>query len=615
MGRRGSDGYFDSGLTFSNYLNKKSKDFIGLENLELSGRATCVYMTNLSEACQFLKKIESNGVDLIGALLLVDSESEALMLESEVGGLLSIFRGVVTKAEFVRSEFFYNVFFEEKYVAVFVSQERFCINSFLEGFDVSLYLFDFLSSGFYKSIFIHRLKRFIRERSNYSDVSYGLSLSDMKRVVECDYRPLFFLLSQSVFVIDYGLCHKSKDIGLSDRSFANLINEIESDLVFLGEGRSLKAYSATEGIVKAYSKAGGMGEYYFNIAISNFMSSLQRLGVHTTYGSVSKSILAKPWKKSDRLKSPTIVGRVRDKGFPLEVSDGKITVRTLGSSIVINKHIISCGKRLQPLFKDKQETKELLASFGVRSPVGKIFSTKDNELVFKFIERFFPSKSGVVKPLNGAGGVGITLDVRSIEDVNYALDKVVSKNFIVEEFFKGQDYRLYVVGGVVIAALLRTPACVVGDGRLTLEELIYLKSNERSKKRVFGDEQYSIKIKRGLLERYNEVILKGECINLTETANISQGGESHDVTDVMHPSFQELAASCWFATECVSDHFTIDLLCCDIKESLFDQEYRVIELNARSGHGQVIFPYSGYGRRTVEHMVDYWFPGTYYIPS
>jgi cyanophycin synthetase len=43
---------------------------------------------------------------------------------------------------------------------------------------------------------------------------------------------------------------------------------------------------------------------------------------------------------------------------------------------------------------------------------------------------------------------------------------------VVEQFAEGRDHRVLVVNGKVVAAAERVPACVIGDGKHTIAELI-----------------------------------------------------------------------------------------------------------------------------------------------
>ena len=82
----------------------------------------------------------------------------------------------------------------------------------------------------------------------------------------------------------------------------------------------------------------------------------------------------------------------------------------------------------------------------------------------------------VVKPLDGNHGRGVSLDLRTEEDVRraypIALDESRSRDVVVESYVTGNDYRVLVIGGKLAAVAERVPASVIGDGKLTVRQLV-----------------------------------------------------------------------------------------------------------------------------------------------
>ena len=152
----------------------------------------------------------------------------------------------------------------------------------------------------------------------------------------------------------------------------------------------------------------------------------------------------------------------------------------------------------------------------------------------------------VVKPIDGNHGRGITANIDNWEDAVIAFEaaKEVSRSvIIVENIITGLDYRLLVINYKLVAAALRTPAHVIGDGKSTIQELID-KVNE-DPRRGYGHEKVLTMIKvnemtEAILEMKGytiETILpEGEFLKLKDTANLSTGGTATDVTDIVHPS-------------------------------------------------------------------------------
>src|SRR5690606_17102710 len=114
---------------------------------------------------------------------------------------------------------------------------------------------------------------------------------------------------------------------------------------------------------------------------------------------------------------------------------------------------------------------------------------------------------------------------------------------IVEKFITGQDYRLLVINNVLVAAALRSPAHVIGDGKSTIQELI--DEVNKDPRRGFGHENVLTQITvndltLGIIKAngytLDTVIKKDERLILKDTANLSTGGTAEDVTDIVHPA-------------------------------------------------------------------------------
>ncbi len=94
----------------------------------------------------------------------------------------------------------------------------------------------------------------------------------------------------------------------------------------------------------------------------------------------------------------------------------------------------------------------------------------------------------VFKPLDGNHGKGATINVKTEEAANEAFEyaKTYSRKIIVERFITGYDFRILVIDHSMVAAALRVPAHVKGNGQLTIKELID-KENE-DPRRGYGHE-------------------------------------------------------------------------------------------------------------------------------
>lgn len=146
----------------------------------------------------------------------------------------------------------------------------------------------------------------------------------------------------------------------------------------------------------------------------------------------------------------------------------------------------------------------------------------------------------VVKPLDGAHGNGVTLNVTNTEDITAAvtLAQQYSDKILLQQMVAGEDYRIVFIGGEYAAAINRIPASVIGDGEHTLAALIAKVNEDPSRgptTSVSVRKHISLPAARQFLgERYeSEVPAKDVIVRVVGAANIGTGGTARDVTAEM----------------------------------------------------------------------------------
>ncbi len=260
---------------------------------------------------------------------------------------------------------------------------------------------------------------------------------------------------------------------------------------------------------------------------------------------------------------------------------------------------------------DKEDTKYLLEQAEVPVPRGEIIRT---ERGLKDAVRYvgYPL---VVKPISGNHGRGITTNLQTWDEtlVAFRAAKEVSNSVIVEKYITGEDYRLLVIDGKLVAGAKRTPAHVVGNGKSTIQELID-KVNQ-DPRRGYGHEKVLTRIevndltKSILKERkktLRSVLKKGEVFNLKDTANLSTGGTAEDVTDIIHPYNIFMAER--IAKIVDLDICGIDIMTTDIGQPLPDTGGAVLEVNAGPGFRMHLAPTEGLPRNVAGNVMDMLYP-------
>ena len=184
---------------------------------------------------------------------------------------------------------------------------------------------------------------------------------------------------------------------------------------------------------------------------------------------------------------------------------------------------------------------------------------------------------------------------------------------LVERYIAGEDYRLLVVNGAMVAAARRDPAQVTGDGERTIAELV-AQVNQDPRRRP-GHSSVLTRIK---LDDAADLVLQqqdlmatsipaaGQVVKLRTNGNLSTGGTATDVTDEVHPRNARLAE---LAAQILGlDVAGIDVICTDISRPLREQGGAIVEVNAAPGLRMHIQPAAGQPREVGGPIVDMLYP-------
>lgn len=260
---------------------------------------------------------------------------------------------------------------------------------------------------------------------------------------------------------------------------------------------------------------------------------------------------------------------------------------------------------------DKDLTRQLLQQVNLPVPEGRVVYT-DDEAVEAAEDMGYPV---VTKPLDGNHGRGVNLGLDTPEKVRWGFKEAFehSRHVVIEQQFKGKDYRVLIIDGKLVAAAERVPAHVVGNGRDTIKQLI--KQVNKDPRRGEGHEKVMTRITvdnhvNALLERLgytvDSVPGKGEVVYLRETANMSTGGTAIDVTDDMHPDNRRI---CECAARTLGlDIAGIDLVVPDIRHSILQTGGGIVEVNAGPGFRMHLEPSVGQPRNIAAPVLDMLFP-------
>ncbi len=286
-------------------------------------------------------------------------------------------------------------------------------------------------------------------------------------------------------------------------------------------------------------------------------------------------------------------------GYGVNQHRVQATIASTTSSIAVE---IAC---------DKEETKNLLEASEIPIPKGRII--RDEEDLDAAISRVgYPM---VLKPVNGNHGKGATTNIKTREEAIEALAAAqkYGRSVICEKFITGRDFRCLVIDNKFVAAALRTPAAVTGNGRSTVQELI--DEVNKDPRRGYGHEKVltSIKVDRflmGMLDKkgytLDTVVAEGEELWLKPTANLSTGGTATDVTDYVHP---DNVFMCERIARIIGLNICgIDIMADDLSVPITQNGGAVLEVNAAPGFRMHLDPTEGLPRNVAANVIDMLYP-------
>lgn len=262
------------------------------------------------------------------------------------------------------------------------------------------------------------------------------------------------------------------------------------------------------------------------------------------------------------------------------------------------------------IMENKNVTKKLLAEAEIRVPAGNSYTSVTSVLA-DFAR--WSRQDIVVKPNTTNFGIAVTILHAPIAEKDFC--KAVEMAFqedssvLVEAFIPGKEYRFLVIDGAVRGVLHRMPANVCGDGVSSVAELVAAKNRDPKRgegyhspleKIRLGDEELRMLHSQDL--ELASIPEAGRTVFLRKNSNISTGGDSIDMTDVVHPGYKDLAVA---ASVAVGSKISgIDMMISDVSAAPSADNYAIIELNFNPALHIHDFPAQGINREVEKPVLD-----------
>lgn len=299
-----------------------------------------------------------------------------------------------------------------------------------------------------------------------------------------------------------------------------------------------------------------------------------------------------------------IVDEALRRGIHVEVTDaegGFVRLSHGGRSINCRESLSDLTSAVaMSICDDKAVTRRVVSGAGLRVPE-QIDGGADDATLAGFL-----AEHGrvVVKPARGEQGRGISVGIDTMDTLKPAIRQAreVCDRVLLESCFEGEDLRLVVIDYELVAAAVRRPPRVIGDGRSTIRKLIDTQSRRRAAA-TGGESRIPLdaETKRCLEGQglaLSSVLEDGREVVVRKAANLHTGGTIHDVTASVNPVLVDAAIR---AARAIGIPVVgIDLMVRDPAKA----DYVFIEANERPGLA------NHEPQPTAERFMDLLFPGS-----
>lgn len=236
----------------------------------------------------------------------------------------------------------------------------------------------------------------------------------------------------------------------------------------------------------------------------------------------------------------------------------------------------------------KSATKAALRALGLPTPPFRLVRD-EAELEAAVAAVGFPCAT---KPIDRGGGKGVLAGLLDLEQVRQGFRTARQASggpVMVEGFVAGEDHRLMVVDGCLVAAIRREPPSVIGDGERSIRELVVLKNLDRDARGLVRSGYLRPILLDASACAYlsslglgpDSIPASGQRVRVRSNANLSTGGDCVDVTQEVHAEVRQLAES--VARTLHLRLLGLDYLTSDIGQRPYSGDGQFIEINTTPG--------------------------------
>lgn len=242
------------------------------------------------------------------------------------------------------------------------------------------------------------------------------------------------------------------------------------------------------------------------------------------------------------------------------------------------------------LFKisvNKNSTTELLTKYNVPMPKQAFISHEEylktynrRELIKNKLKHNTISYPVVVKPNKGSFSQNVFTNINTYEELEEKINYIINNeesSVLIEEFIKGEDYRILIYNDKIVDIVLRRKPNVIGNGKNTLNDLIRIKNDDKMKKGKYIMKDFDMKLIKSQGYNMNSIIPKGKLVQVDSLPKLKNGTDMIKVPlQTLHHDNSKLFIK--IARIMKAKIIGIDFITTDISKS-YKQEGHVNETN------------------------------------
>ena len=287
----------------------------------------------------------------------------------------------------------------------------------------------------------------------------------------------------------------------------------------------------------------------------------------------------------------SFIAAAAERKIPFKIFSARYIIFGYGSgSSIFNSSITDQESSIGvSLAKSKVDTNRLLKMSGF--PVAEQARVRTVDDAVRFAKKVgYPV---VLKPEAEEQGRGVCTFLETEHELIKTFNGLVKKYkpLIIEKHYFGDGYRVYVLNNEVVRVRKLEAAHVVGDGVLSICQLIDKENSSDERNHISGSMKKII-VNDDLTEMMNKQQLKlsdvpssGQKVPLASISNLSRGGKSTDFLTNLHPENKLL---CEQVTRTIGLYCSgVDLIALDASVPWYSNGAIVCEVNAQPGIGSV----------------------------